>query len=168
MASIKKRVREYSTRSLPRSGALDHVAPHLGALPVKALTWHQVTLWTCELRTNVLSHTSIANIHGLLSAAMNAPFRLGYGLTARARPSDSASHFPARGGRLSRPESDPRSHAAKNSSRDTARCDIRARATRARWVNPVHSRAERRNVAASTSPLMPVQVCSSTGPPGRK
>ena len=66
------------TRSGYRGRARDHITPHLGALPVKALTWQQVTLWIRELQTKGLSHKSIANIHGLLSAAMNTAVRLGY------------------------------------------------------------------------------------------
>lgn len=66
------------TRSGYRYRARDHINPHLGALPVKALTWHQVTLWIRDLQTKGLSNKSIANIHGLLSAAMNTAVRLGY------------------------------------------------------------------------------------------
>src|SRR5665648_360908 len=56
----------------------DHITPHLGALPVRALTWQQVTLWIRELQKKGLSNKSIANVHGLLSAAMNTAVRLGY------------------------------------------------------------------------------------------
>jgi integrase len=66
------------TRTGYRLRARDHITPHVGALPVKALTWHQVTLWIRELQTKGLSHKSIANIHGLLSAAMSTAVRLGY------------------------------------------------------------------------------------------
>lgn len=48
------------TRIEYRLRARDHITPHIGALPVEAL------------------HTSIANVHGLLSAAMNTAVRLGY------------------------------------------------------------------------------------------
>lgn len=66
------------TRSGYRYRARDHINPHLGALRVKALTWHQVTLWIRDLQNKGLSNKSIANIHGLLSAAMNTAVRLGY------------------------------------------------------------------------------------------
>lgn len=66
------------TRSGYRFRARDHITPYLGPLPVKALTWHQVTLWIRELQTKGLSHKTIANVHGLLSAAMNTAVRLGY------------------------------------------------------------------------------------------
>jgi integrase len=66
------------TRTGYRFRARDHITPYLGALPVKALTWQQVTLWIRELQTKGLSHKSIANVHGLLSAAMNTAVRLGY------------------------------------------------------------------------------------------
>jgi hypothetical protein len=56
----------------------DHITPHLGPLPVKALTWQQVTLWIRELQKKGLSNKSISNVHGLLSAAMNTAARLGY------------------------------------------------------------------------------------------
>lgn len=66
------------TRTGYRLRARDHITPYLGALPVKALTGQQVTLWIRELQTKGLSHKSIANIHGLLPAAMNTAVRLGY------------------------------------------------------------------------------------------
>jgi len=66
------------TRTGYRLRARDPITPHIGALPVKALTWQQVTLWIRELQTKGLSHKSIANVHGLLSAAMNTAVRLGY------------------------------------------------------------------------------------------
>ncbi|WP_169925344.1 hypothetical protein [Sanguibacter antarcticus] len=37
------------TRSGYRYRGRDHINLHLGALPVKALTWHQVTLWIRDL-----------------------------------------------------------------------------------------------------------------------
>ncbi|NMM22395.1 MAG: site-specific integrase [Phycicoccus sp.] len=66
------------TRTGYRLRARDHITPYLGALPVKALTWQQVTLWIRELQNKGLSHKTIANVHGLLSAAMNTAVRLGY------------------------------------------------------------------------------------------
>jgi len=66
------------TRTGYRLLARDHITPHLGALPVRALTWQQVTLWIRELQKKGLSNKSIANVHGLLSAAMNTAVRLGY------------------------------------------------------------------------------------------
>jgi len=66
------------TRTGYRLRARDHITPHLGALPVRALTWQQVTLWIRELQKKGPSNKSIANVHGLLSAAMNTAVRLGY------------------------------------------------------------------------------------------
>ena len=66
------------TRSGYRLRTRDHIDPHLGALPVKALTWQIVTRWVRELQEKGLAPKSIANVHGLLSAAMNTAVRLGY------------------------------------------------------------------------------------------
>lgn len=66
------------TRSGYRFRARDHITPYLGALPVKALTWQQGTLWIRELQNKGLSHKTIANVHGLLSAAMNTAVRVGH------------------------------------------------------------------------------------------
>src|SRR5450830_2190813 len=43
------------TRTGYRLRARDHITPHLGALPVRALTWQQVTLWIRELQMKGLS-----------------------------------------------------------------------------------------------------------------
>ena len=85
------------TRSGYRLRARDHIDPHLGALPVKALTWQIVTRWVRELQEKGLAPKSIANVHGLLSAAMNTAVRLGYRQTTRAWRCDSpAASEPAR------------------------------------------------------------------------
>ena len=66
------------TRTGYRLRARDHIDPHLGPLPVKALTWQIVTRWVRELQEKGLAPKSISNVHGLLSAAMNTAVRLGY------------------------------------------------------------------------------------------
>ncbi|GEA89050.1 tyrosine-type recombinase/integrase [Cellulomonas cellasea] len=66
------------TRAGYRLRARDHISPHIGQLRVAGVTWQQVTRWVQVLREKRLSPKTIANVHGLLSAAMNTAVRLGY------------------------------------------------------------------------------------------
>lgn len=62
------------TRTGYRLRARDHITPHIGALPVKALTWQQATLWVRELQTKGLSHKPIADIrHWCASSRRSRP-----------------------------------------------------------------------------------------------
>ncbi|WNB87008.1 hypothetical protein [Cellulomonas sp. ATA003] len=66
------------TRAGYRLRARDHISPHIGQLRVASLTWQQVTRWVQLLQDKGLSTKTIANVHGLLSAAMNTAVRLEY------------------------------------------------------------------------------------------
>ena len=54
-----------------------HIAPGLGALPVPAVTYRHVAGWVRAMTEKGLSPKTIANVHGLLSAAMTTAVRLG-------------------------------------------------------------------------------------------
>ena len=75
--SLLNRVGE-DTRAGYRLRARDHIDPHIGPLQVADITWQQITRWVQLLQAKGPSHKTIANVHGLLSAAMNTSVRLGY------------------------------------------------------------------------------------------
>ncbi|KGM17530.1 tyrosine-type recombinase/integrase [Actinotalea fermentans] len=66
------------TRSHYRGQLRSHIAPALGALPVSAVTYRHVAGWVRAMTEKGLSPKTIANVHGLLSAAMTTAVRLGY------------------------------------------------------------------------------------------
>lgn len=66
------------TRSHYRGQLRSHIAPELGALPVSAVTYRHVAGWVRAMTEKGLSPKTIANVHGLLSAAMTTAVRLGY------------------------------------------------------------------------------------------
>ncbi|WP_159808625.1 tyrosine-type recombinase/integrase [Cellulomonas citrea] len=66
------------TRSHYRGQLTRHIAPVLGPYPVAALTYRHVAGWLGAMADKGLSPKTIANVHGLLSAAMATAVRLGY------------------------------------------------------------------------------------------
>jgi len=66
------------TRSHYRGQLRAHIAPGLGALPVSAVNYRHVAGWVRAMTEKGLSPKTIANVHGLLSAAMTTAVRLGY------------------------------------------------------------------------------------------
>jgi hypothetical protein len=66
------------TRSHYRGQLRAHIAPGLGPLPVPAVTYRHVAGWVRAMTEKGLSPKTIANVHGLLSAAMTTAVRLGY------------------------------------------------------------------------------------------
>ncbi|KGM09735.1 tyrosine-type recombinase/integrase [Cellulomonas bogoriensis] len=55
-----------------------HIAPGLGSLPVSAMAYRHVAGWVRAMTEKGLSPKTVANVHGLLSAAMTTAVRLGY------------------------------------------------------------------------------------------
>src|SRR5450830_400620 len=66
------------TRSHYRGQLAAHIAPVLGAYPVAALTYRYIAGWVRLMGEKGLAPKTIANVHGLLSAAMTTAVRLGY------------------------------------------------------------------------------------------
>ena len=66
------------TRSHYRQQLTAHIAPVIGAYPVSALTYRHVAGWVRTMTTKGMAPKTIANVHGLLSAAMTTAMRLGY------------------------------------------------------------------------------------------
>lgn len=71
-----------------RLRARDHITPHIGALPVKALTWQQVTLWIRELQNKGLRPGALDQPTDGAHAVRPARFRqvagcVGYVLSTR-------------------------------------------------------------------------------------
>ena len=66
------------TRSHYRGQLASHIAPVLGALQVSAVTYRHVAGWVRAMADKGLATKTIANVHGLLSAAMTTAVRLGY------------------------------------------------------------------------------------------
>ena len=66
------------TRSHYRGQLAAHIAPVLGAYPVAALTNRYIAGWVRLMAEKGLAPKTIANVHGLLSAAMTTAVRLGY------------------------------------------------------------------------------------------
>ena len=99
------------TRSHYRGQLRSHIAPGLGALPVSAVTYRHVAGWVRAIREKGLSPKTIANVHGLLSAAMTTAVRLGYRAGARPprRPRSPArpAHGRGNGAGRDRPEGRP-------------------------------------------------------------
>ena len=65
------------TRSHYRGQLKAHISPLLGALPASAVTYRHVAEWVRAMTEKGLSPKTIANVHGLLSAAMTTAVRLG-------------------------------------------------------------------------------------------
>ncbi|NUU18447.1 site-specific integrase [Cellulomonas humilata] len=55
-----------------------HISPTLGPYPVAALTYRHIAGWVREMSEKGLAPKTIANVHGLFSAAMTTAVRLGY------------------------------------------------------------------------------------------
>jgi integrase len=66
------------TRSHYRQQLTSHIAPVIGAYPVSALTYRHVAGWVRAMTAKGLAPKTVANVHGLLSAAMTTATRLGY------------------------------------------------------------------------------------------
>jgi len=66
------------TRSHYRGQLRTHIAPMLGPYPVAAITYRHIAGWVRAMSEKGLSPKTIANVHGLLSAAMATAVRLGY------------------------------------------------------------------------------------------
>ncbi|NTW41060.1 MAG: site-specific integrase [Cellulomonadaceae bacterium] len=66
------------TRSHYRGQLRTHIVPVLGPYPVAAITYRHVAGWVRAMGDKGLSPKTIANVHGLLSAAMTTAVRLGY------------------------------------------------------------------------------------------
>ena len=62
-----------------RRDANNHITPHIGAIPVDALTEAHVKRWIQTLQdTTKASDKTIANVHGLLSAAISSAVKAGH------------------------------------------------------------------------------------------
>lgn len=79
------------TRADYRRDAQLHITPHLGHIPVAALTAQQVRDWLQLLESGDLSDKTIANVHGLLSSAVASAVEAGH-----------RGDNPVRGARLTR------------------------------------------------------------------
>ena len=66
------------TRAHYRTQLKAHIDPVIGGLPVKGLTYRHVAGWVQEMSAKGLAPKTIANVHGLLSAALTTAVRLGY------------------------------------------------------------------------------------------
>jgi len=66
------------TRSHYRQQLATHIAPVIGSYPVSALTYRHVAGWVRAMMAKGLAPKTVANVHGLLSAAMTTATRLGY------------------------------------------------------------------------------------------
>jgi len=66
------------TRSHYQGQLRAHIAPVLGGLSVSAVTYRHVAGWVRAMAEKGLAPKKIANVHGLLSAAMTTAVRLGY------------------------------------------------------------------------------------------
>ena len=66
------------TRSHYRGQLRTHIAPVLGPYPVAAINYRHIAGWVRAMSEKGLSPKTIANVHGLLSAAMTTAARLGY------------------------------------------------------------------------------------------
>lgn len=61
-----------------RRDAGKHITPHIGGIPVDALTEAHVNQWLRTLADSELSDKTIANMHGLLSAAVSTAVKAGH------------------------------------------------------------------------------------------
>jgi integrase len=61
-----------------RRDAKKHLIPHLGAIPVDALTEAHVNQWLITLSDTTMSDKTIANMHGLLSSAVSTAVKAGH------------------------------------------------------------------------------------------
>ena len=60
-----------------RRDAAKHIAPHLGAIPIDALTTARIQEWLKTLSATTMSDKTIANMHGLLSSAVETAKKAG-------------------------------------------------------------------------------------------
>ncbi len=66
------------TRSDYRKDAALHITPHIGSVPVGDLTSDRISAWLRTLVATDMSDKSIANSHGLLSAALTSAVKAGH------------------------------------------------------------------------------------------
>lgn len=66
------------TRADYRKDAALHITPYIGSIPVGNLTGDRIAAWLRTLAATEMSDKSIANTHGLLSAALTTAVRNGY------------------------------------------------------------------------------------------
>ncbi|WP_426594906.1 tyrosine-type recombinase/integrase [Cellulomonas sp. McL0617] len=66
------------TRKHYRTQLSAHISPTLGPYPVAAMTYRHIAGWVNAMSAKGLAPKTIANVHGLFSAAMTTAVRLGY------------------------------------------------------------------------------------------
>ncbi|MDM7856653.1 tyrosine-type recombinase/integrase [Cellulomonas alba] len=66
------------TRAHYRQQLASHISPELGAYPVAFISYRHVSTWVRSMSARGYSPKTIANVHGLFSAAMSTAVRLGY------------------------------------------------------------------------------------------
>ena len=66
------------TRAHYRQQLAAHISPVLGPYPVASITYRHVAGWVRTMSDSGLAPKTIANVHGLFSAAMTTAVRLGY------------------------------------------------------------------------------------------
>jgi integrase len=66
------------TRAHYRQQLASHISPSLGAYPVASISYRHVAGWVQGMSARGYSPKTIANVHGLFSAAMSTAVRLGY------------------------------------------------------------------------------------------
>jgi len=66
------------TRSHYRQQLVAHISPAIGPYPVSTMTYRHMAGWVRTMSEKGLAPKTIANVHGLLSAAMTTAVRLGY------------------------------------------------------------------------------------------
>jgi integrase len=70
--AIARRVRaDARTKADYRRDLVNHVYPHLGDLPIDAITLDRVTAWLAAMVDAGLAAKTITNIHGIVSSIMN-------------------------------------------------------------------------------------------------
>jgi integrase len=66
------------TRSHYRQQLASHISPSLGGYPVASISYRHVASWVRSMSARGYAPKTIANVHGLFSAAMSTAVRLGY------------------------------------------------------------------------------------------
>ncbi|MDQ0375940.1 tyrosine-type recombinase/integrase [Cellulomonas humilata] len=66
------------TRAHYRQQLASHISPVLGSYAVKSITYRHVANWVRTMSERGYAPKTIANVHGLFSAAMSTAVRLGY------------------------------------------------------------------------------------------
>ncbi|WP_242511691.1 tyrosine-type recombinase/integrase [Pengzhenrongella frigida] len=66
------------TRAHYRQQLDSHITPTIGPYPVSGMTYRHMAGWVRAMSSKGLAPKTIANVHGLLSAAMSTAVRLGY------------------------------------------------------------------------------------------